>query len=83
MQRNQRNTQDEFDEEFDIPLHRKRPFGAGIKRKQIEFVRARDPDAGLSTATTSTATLVGDLGQRGCANMSRLRTRCFIYNTAT
>ncbi|EKJ75514.1 hypothetical protein FPSE_04289 [Fusarium pseudograminearum CS3096] len=61
MQRNQRNTQDEFDEEFDIPLHRKRPFGAGIKRKQIEFVRARDPDAGLSTATTSTATLVGDL----------------------
>jgi hypothetical protein len=57
----QRNKENEFDEEFDIPLHRKRPFGAGIKRKKVEFVPARDPDAGLSTATTSTATLVGDL----------------------
>ncbi|KAG8667140.1 hypothetical protein FPOAC2_12292 [Fusarium poae] len=57
----QRNQEDEFDEEFDVPLHRKRPFGAGIKRKQVEFVRARDPDAGLSTATTSTATFIGDL----------------------
>jgi hypothetical protein len=57
----QRDNEDEFDEEFDVPLHHKRPFGAGIRRKEVKFVRARDPDAGLSTATTSTATSLGDL----------------------
>ncbi|KAL4729450.1 hypothetical protein ACLX1H_003870 [Fusarium chlamydosporum] len=57
----QRDRDAEFDEEYDVPLHHKRPFGAGLKRKKIEFVRAADPDAGLSTATTSTATDLGDL----------------------
>ncbi|RGP74252.1 hypothetical protein FLONG3_6164 [Fusarium longipes] len=57
----QRDKESEFDEEFDVPLHHKRPFGAGIKRKNIKFVRAQDPDAGLSTAITSTSTSLGDL----------------------
>jgi len=57
----QRDREEEFDEEHDVPLHHKRPFGAGIRRKEIKFVRAADPDAGLSTATTSTATDLGDL----------------------
>ncbi|KAJ4131452.1 hypothetical protein NW768_005638 [Fusarium equiseti] len=57
----QRDREEEFDEEYDVPLHHKRPFGAGIRRKEIKFVRAADPDAGLSTATTSTATDLGDL----------------------
>ncbi|PTB66781.1 hypothetical protein BBK36DRAFT_1118187 [Trichoderma citrinoviride] len=40
-----RRERDDSDDE-DIPLHHKRPFGAGLKRKRIEFVRATDADAG-------------------------------------
>lgn len=32
------------DEVEDVPLHRKRPFGSGLKRKPIAFVPARDGD---------------------------------------
>ncbi|KAL7942593.1 hypothetical protein V8C42DRAFT_354722 [Trichoderma barbatum] len=35
---------DDSDDE-DIPLHHKRPFGAGLKRKKVEFVKATDADA--------------------------------------
>ncbi|KAH6895643.1 hypothetical protein B0T10DRAFT_557835 [Thelonectria olida] len=51
-------------EEEDIPLHRKQAFGAGLKRKRVEFVPAKDPDGGISTtlaATKSTSTAIGDL----------------------
>jgi hypothetical protein len=39
-----RRERDDSDDE-DIPLHHKRPFGAGLKRKKVEFVKATDPDA--------------------------------------
>lgn len=32
------------DDVEDLPLHRKRPFGSGLKRKPIAFVPARDGD---------------------------------------
>jgi hypothetical protein len=38
-------------EEDDIPLHHKKPFGAGLKRKKIEFVRAQDKDEGITAAS--------------------------------
>lgn len=34
----------DYGEDYDVPLEKKRPFGAGIKRKRVEFVRASDPD---------------------------------------
>lgn len=49
------------DDADDVPLHHKRPFGAGIKRKKIEFVRAQDPDIGSLTATTKPDFSIGDL----------------------
>lgn len=39
-----RRERDDSDDE-DIPLHHKRPFGAGLKRKKVEFVKATDADA--------------------------------------
>lgn len=56
--------QDEDPRENDVPLHHKRAFGAGLKRKRVEFVPAQDPDGGLSTTITparATSTAVGDL----------------------
>ncbi|ROT41836.1 hypothetical protein SODALDRAFT_326022 [Sodiomyces alkalinus F11] len=35
---------DEYGEDYDVPLQHKRPFGAGIRRKKVEFVRASDHD---------------------------------------
>lgn len=35
---------DEYGDDYDVPLQHKRPFGAGIRRKKVEFVRASDPD---------------------------------------
>lgn len=52
------------DNEDDIPLHRKKAFGAGLKRKKVEFVPAQDPDASSTingAGTNSTSTLIGDL----------------------
>lgn len=55
---------DGYEDEQDIPLHHKRPFGAGLQRKKVEFVPAQDPDGGVVTtvaATKSTSTAIGDL----------------------
>lgn len=41
---------DDYD---DLPLHRKKPFGAGLKRKRVEFVAAKEDD--LTSATASSA----------------------------
>ncbi|KFA63630.1 hypothetical protein S40285_03168 [Stachybotrys chlorohalonatus IBT 40285] len=41
-----------YDDEDDVPLHRKQPFGAGLKRKRVEFVPAREPDE-LAVGTIS------------------------------
>lgn len=35
---------DSYDDVEEIPLHRKRPFGSGLKRKHIAFVPAQDGD---------------------------------------
>ncbi|KAI9158193.1 vacuolar calcium ion transporter [Paramyrothecium foliicola] len=46
----------------DVPLHHKRAFGSGIKRKRVEFVRASDPDHGrIEAVNTSKKIDVGDL----------------------
>lgn len=45
-------SEDEHDEELeDIPLHRKKPFGSGLRRNEIRFVPAATDD---STVTLST-----------------------------
>jgi site-specific DNA-cytosine methylase len=55
-------THEEADED-DIPLHRKRAFGSGIKRKRVEFVRAQDIDetAAAASAQRGKASAIGDL----------------------
>lgn len=56
-----RRERDDSDDE-DIPLHRKRPFGAGLKRKKIEFVKATDPDASNTVKAVGGKTAsIGDL----------------------
>ncbi|KAJ3527978.1 hypothetical protein NM208_g10438 [Fusarium decemcellulare] len=60
----QRYRDDASDGEEDVPLHHKRAFGAGLKRKRVEFVPAKDPDAGTTTTVTptkATDTSIGDL----------------------
>ena len=61
--RRPRDHTDEEDEEDDIPLHRKRAFGSGIKRKRVEFVRAQEEDETAATASARRvqASAVGDL----------------------
>ena len=39
----------------DVPLHRKQPFGAGLKRQKVEFVRAQDADVSSATASAAVA----------------------------
>lgn len=63
--RRQRTSFDEEDD--DVPLHRKKPFGAGLKRKRVEFVPAQDVDGGISSAngaTRSSGVRAGDLYAR-------------------
>lgn len=56
-----RRERDDSDDE-DIPLHHKRPFGAGLKRKRVEFVRATDPDADTTIKATGKQTApIGDV----------------------
>ncbi|KAF7558759.1 hypothetical protein G7046_g5396 [Stylonectria norvegica] len=51
--------EDEFD---DVPLHRKRAFGAGLKRQRVEFVPAQEPDQGITATTTAKPDFsIGDL----------------------
>ncbi|RFU78489.1 vacuolar calcium ion transporter [Trichoderma arundinaceum] len=56
-----RRERDDADDE-DIPLHHKRPFGAGLKRKKVEFVRATDADASTTVKATGKQTAsIGDV----------------------
>ena len=61
MRRSRSADDDEPDD--DIPLHHRRPFGAGLKRQRVEFVPATEPDD--DTAATADAVqkgaLAGDL----------------------
>lgn len=61
MRRFRQLEDDLVDEENDVPLHHKRPFGSGIKRKRVEFVRAQEPDAGIQAAAATPTTSIGDL----------------------
>lgn len=64
MRRHRIDYSDDDREEDDVPLHHKRAFGAGLKRKRVEFVPAQDPDGGLSTTITpakATCAAIGDL----------------------
>ncbi|KAK0391473.1 hypothetical protein NLU13_0974 [Sarocladium strictum] len=38
-----RNDEGHTSDEDDVPLHHRRPFGSGLKRQRVEFVRAQDP----------------------------------------
>ncbi len=63
MRRSRSCEASDHDEQDEIPLHHKRPFGAGLKRTKVEFVRAQDPDDYISTipSTRPTSSVVGDL----------------------
>lgn len=55
---------DEYEDEFDdVPLHRKQAFGAGLKRKRVQFVRAQESDmtSAVVAENKAAATAVGDL----------------------
>ncbi|KAG6006994.1 hypothetical protein E4U21_006514 [Claviceps maximensis] len=53
---------DDGDQDEDIPMHQKKPFGAGLKRQRVEFVRATESDHGVAfAAKTRSDTAVGDL----------------------
>jgi hypothetical protein len=43
--------EDDYGEDFEIPLEQKRAFGSGLKRKRIDFVRASDADLRTIPAT--------------------------------
>lgn len=67
MRRQRRTEQDEDEEDkADVPLHYKKPFGAGLKRKRIEFVRATEADKAISASATTEdqGRAVGDLYAR-------------------
>ncbi|OHE93318.1 G-patch domain-containing protein [Colletotrichum orchidophilum] len=53
---------EECGEEEDVPLHYQRPFGAGIPRKPIQFVKASDASLGTPQAVkkTKSGASVGD-----------------------
>ncbi|KEY68103.1 hypothetical protein S7711_05513 [Stachybotrys chartarum IBT 7711] len=54
-----------YDDEEDVPLHRKQPFGAGLKRKRVEFVPAQEPDelavGTISSGDAMEGVMAGDL----------------------
>lgn len=58
-----RRSREKDDSEEDIPLHHKQPFGAGIKRKRVEFVRAQDTDKTAATASLKreNGNVIGDI----------------------
>ncbi|KAJ6788999.1 hypothetical protein PWT90_11035 [Aphanocladium album] len=63
MRRSRYSEDSDHEEQDEIPLHHKRAFGSGLKRKKVEFVRAQDPDDYISTlpSTKPTSSVVGDL----------------------
>ena len=55
--------EEDHQEDYDnVPLHRKQPFGAGLKRKKVEFVRAQESDVTATIAAEQKASgaAVGD-----------------------
>ncbi|KAK2612721.1 hypothetical protein QQS21_001172 [Conoideocrella luteorostrata] len=57
-----RRLRDEPNDDDDIPLHHKKPFGSGLKRKRVEFVRATESDNGLAaTAQARTGPAIDEL----------------------
>jgi len=56
------NLVDDHDDEYDeIPLHRLRPFGAGIKRKRIEFVPQSSATESALTVLAAPKASLGDI----------------------
>ncbi|KOS22829.1 G patch domain and ankyrin repeat-containing protein 1 -like protein [Escovopsis weberi] len=53
---------DDHDDDDDVPLHHRRPFGAGLKRQRVEFVRAADPDAGINVSEPAADAAPSDAG---------------------
>ncbi|OLN81279.1 hypothetical protein CCHL11_07294 [Colletotrichum chlorophyti] len=52
---------DGYDGGDDVPLHHRRPFGAGIQRKPIQFVKASDPNLStIKDRKTQSGASVGD-----------------------
>ncbi|KAK1522163.1 G-patch domain-containing protein [Colletotrichum costaricense] len=53
---------EDYEEEEDVPLQHRRPFGAGISRKPIQFVKASDPNLSTTQAAnkTKSGASVGD-----------------------
>jgi hypothetical protein len=57
-----RRLKDDSDDDDDVPLHHKKPFGSGLKRKKVEFVRATGSDNGTAySSTPQAASAIGDL----------------------
>lgn len=54
---------DDWEDEDDTPLQHKRAFGAGLKRKRVEFVKAQDLDAGIvgSISSSASSVSIGDI----------------------
>ncbi|KAG6140253.1 hypothetical protein E4U24_002632 [Claviceps purpurea] len=48
MRRLRDESNDDHDVDEDIPLHHKKPFGSGLKRQRVEFVRATESDNGVT-----------------------------------
>ncbi|KAK3179488.1 hypothetical protein K4F52_009060 [Lecanicillium sp. MT-2017a] len=63
MRRGRRDSDHDDDYADDTPLHHKRAFGSGLKRKKVEFVRAEQPDNSIATINKpqSSGSAVGDL----------------------
>jgi hypothetical protein len=61
MRRSRSADHDEPDDE--VPLHHQRPFGAGLKRKRVEFVPATEPvdDASATSFAAEKGALAGNL----------------------
>lgn len=58
-----RHEEGDYDYEDDVPLHRKRAFGTGIKRKRVEFVKAQDADESAVGASQKEARKGPDIGE--------------------
>lgn len=60
MRRFREDENDHVDDD-DTPLHHKRAFGSGLKRKRVEFVRAQEPELSSVTTAVKPAISIGDL----------------------
>ncbi|KAG6045532.1 hypothetical protein E4U39_002195 [Claviceps sp. Clav50 group G5] len=62
MRRLRDEPNDGHDVDEDIPLHHKKPFGSGLKRQRVEFVRATESDNGVTfVGKPETKSTAGDL----------------------